>query len=188
MLKTPCMSVALVRCWRGLSASSEDQDRCQCLQVFNTIFLANPNNNVLVLKKQCINISMLSAASMPCLWALGVLKSRFSSSFLRFFKIWFFQRIPIKMGVLNLVHELLHSFGQLSKLKLKKNKYVLHQLFNFFWWAIHQLIRFAFPFFLWFQNNPWKTFSDVILRVDSWWRAQHDPEPEVKLIKEQKKL
>jgi len=29
------------------------------------------------------------------------------------------QRIPIKMGVLNLVHELLHSFGQLSKLKQK---------------------------------------------------------------------
>jgi len=27
------------------------------------------------------------------------------------------QRIPVKMGVLNLVHELLHSFGQLSKLK-----------------------------------------------------------------------
>ena len=80
-------------------------------------FLANPNNNVLVLKKQCINISMLGAASMPCLWALGVLKSRFSSFCLHFFEIWFFQRIPIKMGVLNLVHELLHSFGQLSNIQ-----------------------------------------------------------------------
>ena len=170
-----------MRCWRGLSASSEDQDRCQCLQVFNTIFLANPTNNVLVLKKNsALTISMLSAASMPCLWAWEVLKSRFSS-FFTFFRNLIFPANPNKDGSPQpgarappLVWAAIQTQTQ------TKMFYITFS--NLFWWAIQQLIRFAIPFFLWFQNNPWKTCSDVILRVDSWWRAQHDPEPEVRLI------
>ena len=124
---------------------------------------------------------MLSAASMPCLWAWEVLKSRFSSFFFTFFRNLIFPANPNKDGSPQpgarappLVWAAIQTQTQ--------TKMFYITFFNLFWWAIQQLIRFAIPFFLWFQNNPWKTCSDVILRVDSWWRAQHDPEPEVRLI------
>ena len=180
-LKTPCMSVALVRCWRGLSASSEDQDRCQCLQVFNTIFLANPTNNVLVIKKQRINNIHAERSFNALFVSLRSSQEQVFFIFFTFFRNLIFPANPNKDGSPQpgarappLVWAAIQTQTQ--------TKMFYITFFNLFWWAIQQLIRFAIPFFLWFQNNPWKTCSDVILRVDSWWRAQHDPEPEVRLI------
>ena len=145
------------------------------------LFLANPTNNVLVLKKQCINIIHAERSFNALFVSLRSSQEQVFFFFFTFLRNLIFPANPNKDGspqpsarASPLVWAAIQTQTQ------TKMFYITFS--NLFWWAIQQLIRFAIPFFLWFQNNPWKTCSDVILRVDSWWRAQHDPEPEVRLI------